>query len=121
MPAARHNANKAKLSQVMWFSPALAALAAHAEAGRRKYPDTQDPNDPQRLIPNWYLGGKPDQEYIDAALRHLAALATGHLYDEETGTLHAAAVMWNMAALITCNYPGLPKTLIELPPEGGAS
>jgi hypothetical protein len=104
--AARHNANKPRLSQVLWFGPALAALAAHAEAGRKKYPDVESPTGP---VPNWTLGGKPDQEYLDAALRHLEQLTLGYIYDDETGTMHAAAVLWNMAALITCNYPGLPK------------
>jgi hypothetical protein len=70
-------------------------------------------------MPNWLLGGKPDVEYLDAAMRHLEQLTLGHVYDDETHTLHAAAVLWNMAALITCNYPGLPKVdpLPELFPE----
>jgi hypothetical protein len=114
--AARHNANKPRLSQVLWFGPALAALAAHAEAGRLKYPDV--PND-GRYTPNWLLGGKPDEEYLDAAMRHLEQLTLGHVYDDETHTMHAAAVMWNMAALITCNYPGLPK--VDPTPEDGTS
>lgn len=115
MTAARFNEGKPEMSQVLWFGPALAALAAHAEAGRAKYPDAV--NDDGQLVPNWTLAGKPDTEYIDAAVRHLVKLTQGELYDEETGTLHAAAVLWNMAALITCNYPGVPARRRELHPS----
>lgn len=97
--AARHNQGKVPLSQLFHMLPGMIALARHMEAGRAKYPDQPDGT------PNWKLGGKPDTEYLDAAARHLAALVEGQWFDDETGTPHAAAVMWNMGALITCNHP----------------
>ena len=93
--ALRDNAGKPELSQVLWFD--LRWLADHMAAGRSKYPDSSPG------VPNWTLGGKPDQEYLDAASRHLSSLVRGEEYDGETHTHHAAAVMWNMAALLTNN------------------
>ena len=93
--AARQNSGKPEMSQLHHFR--LEALAAHCTAGRLKYPDVQGQ-------PNWRLGGKPDQEYLDAADRHLAKIVRGETYDDETGTMHAAAVAWNMLAMITNNY-----------------
>lgn len=98
--AARHNAGKPELSQVFHFH--LEWLAAHCAAGRLKYPDASPG------VPNWTLGGKPDQEYLDAATRHLALLMRGEEYDPELGTHHAAAVVWNMLALLTLNRAGWP-------------
>ena len=97
--ASRHNEGKPELSQLFHFEKGLEALAAHCAAGRDKYPDVDG-------VPNWTLGGKPDQEYLDAATRHLGAIVRGEVYDQETGTLHAAAVAWNMLALITLNHEG---------------
>lgn len=93
--ALRDNSGKPELSQVLHFD--LEWLADHCAAGRAKYPDTSPG------VPNWTLGGKPDQEYLDSASRHLAALVRGEEYDSELGTHHAAAITWNMLALLTCN------------------
>jgi len=93
--AARDNAHKAPLGELGWFD--WSPLAWHCHIGRKKYPDVDGK-------PNWILGGKPDSEYIDAALRHLMKMAQGETRDSETGTLHAAAVQWNMGALVTLNY-----------------
>ena len=95
--ASRHNEGKPQLSQLHHFKAGLEALAEHCTAGRGKYPDVDG-------VPNWTLGGKPDSEYLDAAERHLGAIVRGETHDVETGTLHAAAVAWNMLALITLNY-----------------
>ncbi len=92
--ALRDNSGKPELSQVLHFD--LEWLADHMAAGRAKYPDSDG-------VPNWKKGGKPDQEYLDSASRHLAALVNGEEYDPELGTHHAAAVAWNMLALLTCN------------------
>lgn len=112
--AARHNAGKPELSQVFDMLPMLVALAEHMTAGRQKYPDLPDGR------PNWTLGGKPDREYLDAATRHLAALARGEELDAETGTHHAAAVVWNMGALLTCNRQPAPspQDIVDVVREG---
>jgi len=105
--AARANSGKPELAQLLLFAPALEALAAHCTAGRAKYADRPDGQ------PNWTLGGKPDSEYTDAAMRHLAAFVGGARYDRETGTQHLAAVLWNIATLITMNHDDLPTTYGE--------
>lgn len=97
--ASRHNSGKPQLSQLHWFR--LEALAEHCSRGREKYPDVDG-------FPNWMLGGKPDEEYLDAIARHLAELVRGNTHDEELGTLHAAAIAWNALALITLNQWDLP-------------
>lgn len=97
--ASRHNQGKPKLSQLHWFR--LEALAEHCSRGRDKYPDIDGE-------PNWLLGGKPDDEYLDSIARHLAELVKGNTHDEELGTLHAAAIAWNALALITLNQADLP-------------
>lgn len=94
--AARANDGKAELAtELLHFD--LEWLARHCEAGRAKYPDVEG-------RPNWLLGGKPDAEYLNAAMRHLQKHVQGELYDRETGTAHAAAVAWNMLAMLTVNY-----------------
>lgn len=98
--ASRHNGGKPALSEVLLWPQALTEWVTHAERGRIKYPDTPDGE------PNWTLGGKPDSEYLDAAMRHLTAMKCGVEYDAESGTTHAAAVLWNVATLIECNYVG---------------
>jgi hypothetical protein len=106
MKALRHNEDKPHLSQLFWFERGLNELAAHCEAGRDKYPDVDG-------APNWTLGGKPDQEYLDSATRHLASLVRGDTHDVETGTHHAAAVAWNMLAMLTLNYDDTPVSTPE--------
>ena len=93
--AKRDNRGKPELSQLMHFD--LEWLARHCEAGRYKYPDSEPG------VPNWTLGGKPDQEYIDSMLRHIQSFVQGSEFDEETGTHHLAAVAWNALALLTNN------------------
>jgi hypothetical protein len=94
--AERKNTGKPPLANVLQFGRALDFLAEHMQAGREKYPDVDG-------LPNWKLGGKPDVEYLDSATRHLVALANGEEYDSETRTHHAAAVAWNMLALLENN------------------
>ena len=105
--AKRETKGKANLAQLLLFLPALQELAAHCDAGRAKYTDAAPG------VPNWTLGGKPDEEYLNAALRHLGAIINGEEYDAELGTTHTAAVIWNMAALVTCNYPDRAPTRDE--------
>lgn len=109
MPAARDNTGKPALSQLHWFEHGLKALAEHCSRGRAKYPDAEG-------VPNWTLGGKPDEEYLDAIERHLGELVRGETHDLKPdhkgvpglGTLHAAAIAWNALALITLNQNDLP-------------
>ncbi len=96
--ALRDNGGKPTLSQLLLFLPALRELSRHCDAGRAKYPDTSPG------VPNWTLGNKPDDEYLDAALRHIAAHVGGELRDQELGTLHLTAATWNLLAIVTLNY-----------------
>jgi len=108
MPTAkRETKGKANLAQLLLFLPALQELAAHCDAGRAKYPDSEPG------VPNWTLGGKPDEEYLNAALRHLGCIINGEEYDAELGTTHAAAVLWNLCAYVTCNKAGRAPTRDE--------
>lgn len=93
--ASRDNADKPPLEEILQFGPALRALAWHSQAGRAKYPDTEDG------MPNWKLGGKPWTEYFGCALRHMLAYAEGEVFDPETGSLHLTSALWNLAAAIT--------------------
>lgn len=90
--ALRDNANKPELSYVLDFEHGLIALSRVCESGARKYARN-----------NWKKGGKPDQEYIDAAMRHLLRLQGGEELDRDAGTFHAAHVAWNMLALLRNN------------------
>lgn len=105
----RFNTGKPRLSEIWWFEDALVALVEHAIAGREKYEDAVVDG---RVVPNWTLGHKPDEEYTDAIARHLVRMVKhGETYDQETGTFHAAAIIWNAAALICNNYKGMaPRT-----------
>ena len=78
MAALRDNEGKAKLSQLLGFKRAMVELARHTTQGRIKYPDTPDGQ------PNWSLGGKPDEEYLDAALRHITEVVCGNEVDPES-------------------------------------
>lgn len=95
--ALRKNDGKPQLSQILLFKPALEHLATVMTQGREKYPDVSPG------VPNWVLGGKPDEEYLDSCLRHLTALVAGDKRDEESGQLHAAHAVWNLLALMTLN------------------
>lgn len=100
MKAQRFNQGKAMLSFLLQFPTAMAAFARVKEMGAIKY--ARD---------NWKLGGKPDHEYLDAAMRHLAAHqefldGNGSYYAEDTGCSHLAHASWNMWALQDLNYEG---------------
>jgi hypothetical protein len=93
--ALRDNAGKPELSYILDLRHALEALAAVFSQGAIKYERG-----------NWKKGGKPDEEYLDSALRHIFKARTED-YDEETGCLHAAHAVWNLMALIELNYTRL--------------
>lgn len=93
--ALRDNQGKAPISFVFELPKALEALARVFEQGAIKYERG-----------NWKLGGKPDDEYLDSLGRHLLKLKAGEVYDPDTGCLHAAHALWNIAALIELNHEG---------------
>lgn len=94
--AARMNQGKPELDCLLDFPRAMEAFCRVMEVGAAKY--DRD---------NWKLGGKPDSEYLAAALRHMmahrAAKEPGDLFADDTGCLHIAHAMWNLAALIELN------------------
>jgi hypothetical protein len=53
---------------------------------------------------NWKLGGKPDEEYLDSAARHLDLFLSGEIYDQDSGCHHLGHVIWNYCALMELNY-----------------
>ena len=90
--ANRDDSNKPCLEAMLQFPKAMAMVTALMEAGARKY--GQD---------NWKLGGKPDSEYINAALRHMSKHVAGEVLDEESGQPHLAHSAWNMLACCELN------------------
>lgn len=96
--AARDNADKPRLSELFHFGVAIDRLVEHMEKGRAKYPD-EAPG-----VPNFTLGGKPDDEYIDCILRHARAIKQGETHDAE-GFRHDAAIAWNALVLSGINHP----------------
>lgn len=93
MTALRYNADKPELSYLLSIPSAVEALAKVFSQGAIKY--ERD---------NWQKGGKPNEEYLDSCLRHLYASEREH-YDADTGCLHLAHAIWNLAALIELNVP----------------
>lgn len=96
MTALRYNAGKPELSYLLSIPKAVEALCKVFSQGAIKY--ERD---------NWQKGGKPNQEYLDSALRHLFAFTDDH-WDTDTGCLHLAHAIWNLAALIELNTGTLP-------------
>lgn len=90
--AARMNTGKPELDFILDFPIALEAFCRVKELGAAKY--ERD---------NWKQGGKPDSEYLAAALRHMVAHRSGELFAGDSGCLHLAHAMWNMAAAIELN------------------
>ena len=95
--ALRFNSGKPELSEILYFAPALTQLAEHCRKGREKYPDQENGQ------PNWLLGA-PEKQYLDSAMRHLMAHASGEEFDPENGSRHLTAVFWNIGAWLTVHY-----------------
>ena len=95
MTAARYNTGKPELGYVLEFPTAIKAFARVKELGAVKYDRG-----------NWRKGGKPDNEYLDACLRHLVSFVEGEYYADDSGCAHLAHAMWNIMALMELNYPG---------------
>jgi len=92
MPALRANQGKPLLSFILDFPKALTAFCRVKEVGGIKY-----------KIDNWKAGGKPDREYLDAALRHMLAFKGGKQFSGDTGCHHLAHAAWNLFALLELN------------------
>lgn len=109
--ATRDNSGKPQMGFVLDFPIAMEALCRVKELGAVKY--ERD---------NWKLGGKPDSEYYDAALRHLFAAKNakdeGEQVAGDSGCLHLAHAAWNILALIELNVkwthdPELFQEMVE--------
>lgn len=108
MPEAlRYNNDKPQLSELLQFGSALSKLAKVLEHGGIKY-------EPR----NWLKGGKPDEEYLSAAMRHMQAYAEGEQFDSETGCHHIAHASWNLMALLRLNEGDSPDVDPDFDVEG---
>lgn len=124
MSSARFNGGKPRLGNIFLFGDALRLLAKHMDSGCEKYADAT--LEDGRKVPNWMLGGAPDREFIDAASRHLSALALAVLtedkeseveFDDSIGqyTSHAIAAVWNLLVFLTMNRQDEVARLLESP------
>ncbi len=95
--ALRFNSGKPQFHYILFYPVFLEAFAKVQEHGADKYG-----------YGNWTHGGKPDQEYLDATLRHLFAHFAGEVYDPDLGTLHLAQAAWNIMNLIEQNMTDVP-------------
>lgn len=96
MTAARMNEGKPELSYLLHFPTAIEGFARVKMLGAAKYERG-----------NWKKGGKPDNEYLDACLRHLTAFVSGEMFAPDSGCAHLAHAAWNLFALMELNYPGV--------------
>jgi hypothetical protein len=107
MPSLRFNDDKAHVHYMLFYRYFAEAFAKVQEQGAIKYG-----------YGNWRSGGKPDQEYLDSALRHILAHMDGELYDEDCGTLHMAHACWNLINLMEQNMKGVPVIRDDFDQEG---
>ena len=91
----RFNEGKPPLDYILDFPRAQEALARVMEYGASKYEKD-----------NWKRGGKPDQEYLGACMRHIMRHKAEGDFDSESGCLHLAHAVWNLMALIELNRTG---------------
>lgn len=78
--------DKSKLSLLPW--PALLEIADVREKGRLKHGDT-------------WRNGLSHRDYLDAAIRHIAAYADGERIDSESGLSHLAHACCSLMFIIT--------------------
>jgi len=69
---------------------------------------------------NYAMGGKPDDEYLDAFSRHYMQMMRYYhthneddLYDDESGCLHLGHMLFNLLAWMEFNHPTLPTKIEE--------
>ena len=108
--ADRDNSGKPQMWYTLLFPRTAEALARVLEQGAKKY---------SRL--NFAKGGKDDEEYLSAAMRHLTMHCRYYItdnaddmYDKETGCLHLAQAIWNLQMLIDFNRVGLHGVIKEV-------
>ena len=101
----RFNEGKPEVHYILFYKKFLESFALVQTQGAIKYG-----------YGNWMGGGKPDNEYFDAGMRHLIIHfnackgiidpETGEptsYYDEDLGVLHIAQAIWNFMQLIELN------------------
>jgi hypothetical protein len=87
-PGAKLDDGKAQVWLMLsGFSRALAAVADVTTIGARKY----TPN-------GWMEVLNGDKRYMDAFGRHMLELGIGEEFDEQTGCMHKAQMIWNLLA-----------------------
>jgi len=87
-PGAKLDAGKSRPGLVLSdFVNALQEVVHNGTFGANKYSDS-----------GWLSVKNGKERYMDAALRHLIKHWSGEKRDAESGTLHLAAVAWNMLA-----------------------
>lgn len=90
--ASRDNAGKPEMSYLLDLHKSLTEVVRVMEYGAGKYAPR-----------NWLKGGKPDAEYLSAALRHIFRHSAESDTDPESGCLHLAHAAWNLLALLELN------------------
>jgi len=102
--AERFNKGKPELWYWLLFPHTAEGVARVLEFGATKYKEL-----------NWTKGGKPDKEYLSAAMRHvmkhmrsMISRNPEDMYDEESGCLHLSHAVWNLCALIDLNLQNTP-------------
>lgn len=90
--ASRMNEGKPLLSFILDFPKAVLGFCRVKEIGAIKYD-----------FDNWKQGGKPDREYLDAALRHMMSYKGGEAFADDTGCHHLSHAAWNLFALLELN------------------
>lgn len=81
------------------FCSALAEVAEVTTKGAIKY----TPN-------GWKDVPNGESRYMEAFARHMLALGRGELRDKDTGCLHKAQMIWNLAASLELELRGIEAT-----------
>jgi hypothetical protein len=102
--ALRFNEGKPQLSYILYYGKAIELLARVLEYGECKYDHL-----------NWKKGNKPNEEYLDAHMRHMEKVFREGPIDPKTGCHHYGHALWNLMTLIELNDIGpiLDQELFE--------
>ena len=92
--ALRFNQGKPMMGYILHYPSVMEIISRIMEYGALKYNEM-----------NWKKGGKPDKEYLDAAMRHLTQWVNGIPFDGESGCSHLGQAIWNLITLLQNNYP----------------
>jgi hypothetical protein len=90
-PGAKLDAGKTPIHRglIAQFPAACLAVAQVSEYGSRKY-----------TWGGWQTVPDGEQRYLDAAMRHILAAASGEKVDPESGLLHLAHAAWGLMAVL---------------------